>query len=268
MSPQQVLVRELIGWNLDSYDYRPDISQEHKIQAARTYIAQRPPYTLTSPLSPEETKEFASLLSLHQNRKDLRMEMDGLLWTVGVVDLRSLLAFQRRLSFDSRRPAGALPEKDDFAAITSLCFGKPKPIHYDRETVEQHTSFIVSTGDPNLQFRVTDDQHAPLELYGGSPFLEVACFQQRWFLRDGYHRAFCFLKAGIFKVPTVIVQARTLEELGATKEWFFSEETLFSPQPAYVVDYLDESLTIEYKRPALTKTIRVTIEETFKPMDF
>jgi hypothetical protein len=66
-------------------------------------------------------------------------------------------------------------------------------------------------------------------------------------------------------VPAVIVEAKTLEGLGATQPWFFSEEILFSSTPPRVLDFLDDALVIEYKRPQLIKTLRITIEESFVP---
>jgi hypothetical protein len=61
----------------------------------------------------------------------------------------------------------------------------------------------------------------------------------------------------------VIVHARTLQELGAVRPWFFSEEVLFSPTPPRVVDFLDDALVLEYDRSPLIKTLRITMEETY-----
>jgi hypothetical protein len=89
----------------------------------------------------------------------------------------------------------------------------------------------------------------------------------RWFLRDGYHRAYSLLQAGVYEVPAIIVQARTIEELGATHPWFFPEEILFSETPPRVCDFLDDDLVFEYNRPPLIKTLRITMEETLAPED-
>jgi hypothetical protein len=94
----------------------------------------------------------------------------------------------------------------------------------------------------------------------------VAQYHDRWFLRDGYHRAYDLLQANIFRVPAVIVYATTLEELGATRPWFFNEETLFSATPPRVIDFLNDALTLEYNRPLLIKTVSVTIEESLAPL--
>ena len=89
-------------------------------------------------------------------------------------------------------------------------------------------------------------------VHAGSPFFEVALYRDRWFLRDGYHRAYALLKAGIFKLPAVIVQARTRAELGAVQPWFFSEETLLFvlSTARHLADFLNDALTLDYDRPS------------------
>jgi len=105
----------------------------------------------------------------------------------------------------------------------------------------------------------------PISLHGGSPFFEVAEYRGRWFLRDGYHRAYTLLRANVFHLPAVIIYARTLAELGPIGQWFFAEEVLFGPTPPRIIDFLDDQLTIEYTRRRMLKTIRVTMEESFAP---
>jgi hypothetical protein len=111
-------------------------------------------------------------------------------------------------------------------------------------------------------FRVTGDSSNPIAIHSGSPFFEVAQYRDRWFLRDGYHRAFRCLQAQVFHLPAIIVKARTLEELGAVHPWFFPEEVLLSAAPR-VIDFLDGALVIEYHRSPLIKTLRITVEETY-----
>jgi hypothetical protein len=119
--------------------------------------------------------------------------------------------------------------------------------------------------NPNLHVRHTGNPASPISIEAGGPFFEVACFQNRWFLRDGYHRAYSLLRAGIFAVPAVIVEAKNIVELGAAQPWFFSEEVLFSKAPPRVLDFLDDDLVFGYDRPSLIKTIRITVEETLTP---
>jgi hypothetical protein len=62
------------------------------------------------------------------------------------------------------------------------------------------------------------------------------------------------------------VRAETIEELGAGKPWFFPEGVLFSATPPYVCDFLNDNLVIEYRRPPLMKTIRISMEEILAPL--
>lgn len=265
MSEKRVRIRELAGWNLDAYEYRPK-SFEGARAHARWVIDQRPPFEVSDAILENETAALQDSLSLHGSRPDLHAEMAGLVWSLGVVDLRLLLAFQRRLSFTPEFPQISAPSKENWAALIALSFGAPRPVVFDliRDSVP-HTYVLRST-NPDLQLRVSNDILNPIVIHSGSPFLEVARYRGRWFLRDGYHRAYALLKAGVYRVPAVIVMARTLEELlGSAQPWFFSEEILFSSDPPHVTDFLDDALVIEYDRPPLITTIRVSIEHTRLP---
>ena len=109
---------------------------------------------------------------------------------------------------------------------------------------------------------MTNDAAFPITVHTGSPFFEVASYAGRWFLRDGYHRAFSLLRADVHHVPAVVVHADTIEQLGANQPWFFPEKILFSRTPPFVKDFLEDDLINEYDRPRLIKTLRLTIEET------
>lgn len=256
-----VNVRELAGWGLDSYAFRPPSA----VPCGEDRVWQRPAYLQTSALIEAESRTHEAALRPHAARADLLLEMNGLDWSLGMVDLRHLLSFQRRLSFDSKAPGQPLPAAQDWPALIDFSFGPPRPIactsHLDETRV-----LVLQSEDPNLQLRFSIGGAQPITLYGGSPFLEVAEFRGRWFLRDGYHRAYRLLTHGAFLLPAVVVRARTLGELGAVQPWFFSEEMLFSDRPPRVVDFLDDLLTLQYTRPPLLKTLHLTVEESFAPM--
>jgi hypothetical protein len=150
-----------------------------------------------------------------------------------------------------------------------MCFGAEKPLSYRcMESVTPGSTkreLVLTSNDPNLQLRPSADPSAPFLVHAGSPFFEVAQYRGRWFLRDGYHRAYRLLRAGVVQVPAIIVRARSLDELGATRPWFFREEILLSPKPPRVLDFLDDALVLQYERPPLIKTFRVTIEESLEP---
>jgi hypothetical protein len=261
---EYVHIRELAGWALDPSEYRPQALDSGKIAHARHIISERVFQSANAVLE-VETATLQDSLSGHALRPELQAEMAGLNWYLGVVDLRSLLAFQRRLAFNPSVPDIAVPSQTNWPALIELSFGPEKPVIYDLTHCTETRSIILRSNDPNLQLRISNDRAAPITVHAGSPFFEVALYEGRWFLRDGYHRAYALLRAGVFRLPSIIVEARTLAELGATHPWFFPEETLLSPSPPYVIDFLNDALTLDYDRPSLIKTLRVTMEETLAP---
>jgi len=263
MNREKVHVRELAAWGLDSYEYRPHAFDRAKI--SDRLLEQRQPFQQSNALLIDETAELHDALLPQAERPDLLAEMSGLAWSLGVVDLRLLIAFQRRLFFNSEFAKSQPPVARDWPALLALSFGQTRPVECDLIHDAAACTFVLRSSNPNLHFRTTNDAGAPLSVHAGSPFFEVACYRGRWFLRDGYHRAYTLLQAGVFEVPAVIVQSRTIEELGATQPWFFPEEVLFSEAPPYISDFLDENLILEYDRPPLIKTLRITMEETLAP---
>ena len=265
MSGSRIRIRELAGWDLDDYEYRPDSFDYCKQSHARRLIAQRLPFQRASAFLEMETAALHDSLAIQASRPDLHAEMAGLDWSLGVVDLRLLLAFQRRLACNPSLPDVLVPAADNWSALMALSFGPAKPVVCD--LIREEAVVVLRSGNPNLHFRISTDASSPVTVHAGSPFFEVARYRSRWFLRDGYHRAYTLLRAGIFQLPAVIVQVRTFEELGATRPWFFPEEILLSSSPPCVTDFLDDALIFEYDRPPLIKTLRVTMEETVAPVD-
>jgi hypothetical protein len=279
MSPAKVEVRELIAWGLDEYPFRSraiNVAQETvatKIGQATQRLAEREHYANCLALVEEETESIRHLFVPHTQSTELQREYGGLDWTLGVVDLRRLLAFQRRLVFGPTHCLSPLPKQDDWQGLISFAIGSRRATEHHMITHADHhgADIRLHSSNPDLQLRMNNptdpDESSPFFLYGGTPSFEVAEYRGRWFLRDGYHRAYRLLRAGLHRIPAVVVYARTLNELGATEPWFFNEEQLFSDRPPRVLDFLDETLVVRYERPALRKVIRIRIQESLEPID-
>jgi hypothetical protein len=259
MSHNRVSIRELAGWGFDTYAYRPEVLKAEDIPAQRSSFEQ------SNVVIEPETECRRERFESYVEREDLLSEMAGLSWSLGIVDLRFLIAFQRRLAFDPAIAQPSIPASNDWPALFELSFGQPKPVEYVTSHDRVTETVVLRSNNPNLHIRVTKNPTHPLMVHGGCPFFEVARFRDRWFLRDGYHRAYALLKAKVFHFPAVIVEARSIEELGANRPWFFSEEVLFSTNPPRVIDFLDEDLVLQYDRPPFIRTLRIKLEETLEP---
>jgi hypothetical protein len=280
LKPAKVDVHELIAWALDEYSYRSSTivpRQEElakQIEQAQQRLTEREPYEGCPALLAEETAGVKHLLTAQAQRTDLQEEYEGLDWALGVVDLRRLLAFQRRLVFHSAPRFSSIPQQDDWSQLILLAFGSRRCTKHriiNNGNVADGLDVNLYSSNPDLQLRLSPkaghSDLSPFSLHGGSPFFEVAELHGRWFLRDGYHRAYRLLQAGVHCMPAVVIRTRTLEELGATEPWFFNEDQLFSDRPPRVMDFLDESLVLRYERTALRKVIRIRIEESLQPFD-
>ena len=280
MNSPNVDVYELIGWGLDDYTYRncaTSVRQKEltkRVKRARKILEERERYMDGPALLREKTEGVRPLLTGVCHRKDLGEEYEAFNWELGVVDLRHLLAFQRRLVFSHALPGMCIPAKDDWPQLVSLALGSQRTTRHhllcNKNTIDG-MDIRLHSSNPDLQVRLSGnashENRSPISLYGGSPFFEVAEFRGRWFLRDGYHRAYRLLQAGVHQMPAVVIHARTIEELGATDPWFFDEEQLFSDRPPRVTDFLDDNLILRYERTALRKVIHIRIEESLEPFD-
>ena len=265
MSHGMVSIRELAGWGLDNYEYRSQTFALEKLAKAKLLVSKRPTFEQPNVLVAARAITLGAMLALHAERPDLLAEMSGLSWSLGIVDLRFLIAFQRRLTFRSEAPPLSIPAGNDWPALIALSFGSTKQIECELTHDHSTRTVTIQSSNPNLHIRTTNDAASPLSVHNSGPFFEVACFRDRWFLRDGYHRAYDLLRAGVFEVPAVVIQVSNLEDLGAAQPWFFPEEVLFSEIPPRVVDFLNDDLVIEYERPPLIKTLRITFEESLAP---
>lgn len=263
MSEALISIRELHGWGFDEYEYRPDVPD-----LASELLSKRRPFERSNAVMPTVAEELEERFASLATRQDLISEMSGLTWSLGLVDLRTLIAFQRRVAFSPDIGLLSAPPAGDWHALLEISFGSPKPIDY--ELFHDHATRTVTllSSNPNLHIRFGGDPIHPLSVHGGGPFFEVGRLRDRWFLRDGYHRAYALLQAQVFAVPAVIVEASTMTELGANEPWFFSEDVLFSKNPPMVADFLNEELTLKYQRPPFIKTVQIKIEESFKPAAF
>jgi hypothetical protein len=274
-----ITIRELAAWDLDVYPWRDQMFdaatlQQRTSEAARSisHDSQNEVCWSVDAFLAAETRTHKAMLQPQRLRPELHAEMRGLDWSLGVVDLRRLIAFQRRLILDPEMLAPHMPQQEDWPALCDIAFnGRRSLAHCVLPSAKFADGYEIQLHSANPDLRVTLAEQAsgeslPLVLSGGSPFFEVAEFRGQWFLRDGYHRAFQMLRAGVTRGFAVIVHARTLEELGAVEPFFFCEETLFSARPPRVTDFLEEHLVLTYQRPRMRKKITVRIEESLEPV--
>lgn len=265
---------ELGAWG---FDENPDRDRfvtayylAHVQERAANLNQSRPKWDSISPVVEDATDQLKQRLSRYSTRNDLQMEFEGLEWRLAVVDLRRLLSFQRRLVLPEHDLLPESIEEFDRQKRLELAFPSPRTSQFTRRS--NATELTLKTENPDFSASLKpssrDAESFEVAHCHGSPFMEVGRYRDHWFLRDGYHRAYRPLRAHVFPVPAVIVEARSLGELGAVEPWFFTEEILFIDRPPLVTDFTSEDLVLRWRRPVRQKVIRVAITEHFETLNF
>lgn len=76
--------------------------------------------------------------------------------------------------------------------------------------------------------------------------LSVARIQGRYFLRDGYHRAYGFLSNGIYVVPAFVREFGATEQLGIPAGMLPTGAWL-GDRPPFLPDYIDDAVSAEVR---------------------
>jgi len=237
----------------------------------------RPDFEPQSPLAPTP-RLIAPRLRAFKHRADVQALMQPLEWDVAFADLtKSVLTYQRLIL---TQPFGRRLETVDSGDLSTLvdgCLPSPHPDQFQGAFDPAQMTFTASSSNPNLRiagFQVvpaigpdnSSQQVLGFTLSLGSSFVQLVEYQDRWMVRDGYHRIYRLLQKGITRIPCVIVRAKTFQETGAERPGFFGHEILFSRNPPHITDFLVSDLAADVEVPVTMKVVRIRAEEFVVPV--
>lgn len=180
-----------------------------------------------------------------------------------LVDLSRICAAQPQIFIEdaARRVEGVLP--GDLTAIAQvtlpLSSTEPLPVGFD----QSKQAWLFSSPNPNL--RVLGQFNGPvtpgLNGFGfmvaiTKSYMNVAGLGGRYFLRDGYHRAFGLLAAGITVVPAFVKEFQTFEEVGLPPG-LLPQSAYLGDRPPFLSDYTNDEVSAEIQVPVTQKVIVV-----------
>jgi hypothetical protein len=128
---------------------------------------------------------------------------------------------------------------------------------------------IVSSASPNLrvvsQFNTIVQGQNGAQMLGvgfaivqSESYLSVTGGNGRFFLRDGYHRAYGLLRAGITHVPALVREFASFADSKAPAHGMLPVEAfLLGDRPPTLMDYLDDAVSVDTFAPITTKMIVV-----------
>ena len=247
-------------------------------EAGRQALEQRVAFELAVPQLEELPAELAERGNVFRQRQDVLAAFQGLDWTLGIADLECVLSFQKTITEDHAIDRVSGVEVNDLSGLFSVCLPDPAaPTNFECAIDADHKGLTFFSPNPNLRFgghaiqqvQMPGSAGEPAQNLGiagfiinfGAPFIQVAEFNNRWFIRDGYHRCYGLLRRGVRRIPCVFVRARSLDELGANQPVFIRQEVLFGERPPFLRDFLDDSVCATTQHRDIRKIVRVSAQE-------
>jgi hypothetical protein len=262
-----------------------DTAQQQQLwEAARTALQQRGPYAQATPtLDPVPVEIEAQVEAFRQHPAVIGF-FQGMDWTVGFARLDSLLSFQKLVVQEHSIERANAVTLEDQASLFSFCLpnpvdniGLPGAIDPDSKAV------TFSSLNPNLRVGghlivdvdvaaapgqpTTKQKFVGFGINFGGQFVQIAEYNHRWFVRDGYHRCYGLLRRGIERIPCVFIQANSFEQLTGGQPGFLSYETCFGDRPAFLRDFLSDDVSASTTRMAIRKVVRVSAEDFVVAID-
>lgn len=258
-----------------SDDEQQDLEREWR--RVQQNVANRAEYAAVSPLV-APPPSIASRLEEIASRTDVGPSLSGLQWSVGFADLsKGVLSFARVI--DAERAGTLVPDMAiGLDALVDLCLPSSRQQLLEGSFDVAQMTFTATSLDPNLRvagFEIArlagadgedSRQVVGFRLHAGPSMVQLAEYNDRWMVRDGYHRLYELLRRGIRQVPCFVVKARTFEETGAGRPGFFGYETLFGRRPPLLTDFLDDELSVRAEMRVTMRVVRIRAEEFAAPI--
>lgn len=183
-----------------------------------------------------------------------------------LVDLTQVIAAQKQIlvaDADERVRSAIDTDVVGLARIT-LPLPRREPISWTFDS--QRNAFVMTSANPNLRvaghFNSTVGGEVPGIVFDGFGFavsyqrsyMQVAVVDGRPILRDGYHRAYGFLKAGIRHVPAFVKHYPTWADADMP-QGLLDPSICLGDRPARLIDYLDDTVAIDRWIPATKRLL-------------
>lgn len=233
----------------------------------RKLFESAPPWADMERVVIEKLPDCLSAVATEIRRLDMfRAVVQDLPHEIAVVSLGELVAFQ----FTIDRPYSAsyrVPDEPSLEAIAEITLPRTAPA-FPVNVSADPGGVTVSAPGPNLRIAGMGVEPTPaglpkltLELTFGTPFVQVAEFQGRMILRDGYHRAVSLLSQGVTHAPVIVLRCTDYAQTGGLGGFFFAPRIVMGPKPPLVKHYLSP-YAVEFNAIDYHKAIR------FRPDEF
>ncbi len=184
-------------------------------------------------------------------------------WEVALVDLTRVCAFQPLVFSDQAIDRVRDVDESDIDTIAAITLPLAERVHLPIQFDQIRQAWIVASANPNLRVAssVGPTPTSPggtalgFAITVGQSFLQVGRYRSRYFLRDGYHRAFGLLARGITVVPAFVRDLTAFEELMPDPRAMLPQDSYQGMRPPVLPDYLNDTVSAAVRVPAVHKMV-------------
>lgn len=223
--------------------------RQQKASASRSRLRPIAKETKIEPMG----SEHASHLDAVKSSPYFQKVFAGLDSSFGMVDPNDLVVFQHFI----QPPKGELP-----ADVLRWCL----PTEFKTEaqiTINGTHSVVFVTQDHTSIFGINvDPQKGPiLGLQPRGNWLQVSRVEGRLVLRNGIHRAVRLAHAGHARIPALVVEYQSMEEVVPADPGFFNANYLRTlERPPLLTDFLNPELAVDIPLEETRRIVAVRLE--------
>ncbi len=235
-------------------------------------------------LSPVNQRELAPSYSTYAKQlcdQPAFRQLFGSKFALREVELEHLVCFQRYVDTEHSAELAAKMRSSDKYILESclpLEFRQDVQVSFDQavpgvtfSSVSPKLQFaglqITGFGGPEITYGGQQvKQVGVLLLIGTQPnYVQVVGYNGRYFLKNGYHRAYAALLSNRKQIPAVVSESEDFAGTGALNTGFFSRELLLGDAPPLVTDFLNDRIAVDVKLKPMRKVIRVRADDFLVP---
>jgi hypothetical protein len=250
-------VRALIGWmrredalaTVAGPGFQP--SEEHDLLVRRACDAvacRTAGIDQTGAILPAPAVLTEHIDRLRDNKASTSYFAEG--WNVAVADLSRVCAFQPQVAKDDAAERTAEIVTDDFVSIAAVTLPLAVPRVMAGAFNEDKKSWVFYSANPNLRvIGQAQGNSNGVPIFGfavsvSSSFMQVASYNGRLLLRDGYHRAYGLLRRGITHAPVFLREFSRFEDL-RIPPGMLSQDAFLGSRPPTLADYLNADVSAD-----------------------
>jgi len=253
----------LIGWNeinpaqLLTGNNQMLVNQEHidKVQAATNFKNQRAPFANPVDVISEPSAALGQYITQFWQQPSVQPFVQEN-WTIKIADLNKVCTIQPSVEFVKSvlRVQNVIAENVANIALLTLPLETVGGVPAGFDPIKN--AWIFSSSNPNLRIA---GNFANGGLFGfavslANSYVQVVKCQNRYFMRDGHHRAYGLLSKGISKVPVIYREYNSFNEM-MIPPGLFPMETLMSERPPMLTDYFNDQVSSIAEFPLSTKVV-------------